>query len=87
MIEAHNFQVQLRSLRSTTSTELCKNIPAKFRELPLPTQKLHYGAMFQPATPQAWQESVYTMYSVYISSHCQHLQNVSLILLKDYYNS
>ena len=52
-----------------------QNVP-----LPVPTPKMHHGAIFQPAMPETWQEWFYTTFfenirispgSYFISSGCK----------------
>ena len=51
-------------MHSVDCTELCKNIPAKFRKsiskCSAAHPKWHYGAIFQRTTPKSWQECFYT---------------------------
>ena len=56
---------------SLSSTELCKTFLPSFEKhsqnVPLHTPKLLYGAIFPPATPETWQECLYTtLYSLFL---------------------
>ena len=49
---------------TTLYTKLTKTFLLSFdnhsQNVPLPTPKLHYSAIFKPAIPQTWQECFYT---------------------------
>ena len=55
---------------------LLLSVENRTQNVPLPTPKLHYGAIFQPTIPKTWQECSYTT-----TPHLVVVQNCTLVIL------